>query len=105
MNLVGEYRGRSRPTHTYRFHVGILGVNHQINREARHVLEQNMFVKMISVITDTELSLGYLGVPIVAKENSSFCYDIVLRVYIKAGSLCYLGHFDGEAPKQVSTSF
>ncbi len=105
MDHKGEYWGTSRPTHTYRFHVGILGVNHQINREARHVLEQNMFVKMISGITDTDISLGWLGVPIVAKEYSSFCYDTVLRVYIKAGFLCYLEHFDGEASEQVSTSF
>ena len=100
-----NHKGTSRPTHTYRFQVGILGVNHQINREARHVLEQNMFVKMISVFSDTDFALEWLGVPIVAKENSSFCYDTVLQIYIKAGSLCYLEDFSGEPFKQVSISF
>ena len=80
-----EYNPRPpRPTHAYRFHVGILGVNRLINGEATKVLyEQNMFIELTSDLP-YEHNLYWLGAPIIAhgatKPRFNTC---VLQIALK----------------------
>ena len=85
--MYSRYRQMRRPAHVYRFHVGILGANRQINREASHVLyDRNMLVDVQSNLAEWDINFDRLGVPLIAENERALGFPpAVLKIEIEVG--------------------